>query len=66
MDYFEMWKQRRDEMMREAQQNHLAKGLRGSRGGRGVRLVAFLTWELERGAGRLRKLFGATDEADRK
>jgi hypothetical protein len=50
---FETWKQRREEMMREAEQNRLAKALRESRG---PRRVSPLVWELKRVTGRLLKL----------
>jgi hypothetical protein len=66
MDHFEMWKQRREEMMREVRQNRLAGELRGSRVGLGSRLLTSVGWEMRRGAGRLRKLFRATGEDDRK
>ncbi len=48
----QVWKQRREEMMREAEQGRLARALRGPRKRRG----ADLAWELKRIAGRLRKL----------
>ena len=53
---FETWKQRREEMMREAQQNRLARALRESRKRGGAGRASPLVWELKRGAGRLRKL----------
>ncbi len=54
---FEIWKQRREEMVREVEMNRLAKALRASRKRRAVvdatnRTLA-LTWELKRVAGRL-------------
>jgi hypothetical protein len=52
----QVWKQRREEMMREAQQYRLAKALRESRERRGASLASALAWELRRGVGRLRKL----------
>jgi hypothetical protein len=52
----EVWKQRRDQMMHEAQQNHMAKALRDSRRRRGGGRASSLAWELKRGAGRLHKL----------
>lgn len=55
MDY-QIWKQRREEVMREAEQNRLAKALRDSRKRRGSGRVSALAWELKRIAGRLRKL----------
>ena len=51
-----IWKQRREEIVREAEQNRLAKALRRSRKRRGSRRVSALAWELNRAAGRLRKL----------
>ena len=53
---FQIWKQRREEMMREAEQNRLAKALRDSRKRRGSGKVSALAWELKRIAGSLRKL----------
>jgi hypothetical protein len=53
---FQTWKQRHEEMMREAEQNRLGKALRDSRKRRGSVRVSALTWELNRAAGRLRKL----------
>ncbi len=55
MDY-QVWKQHREEMMREAEQNRLAKALRDSRKRRGSGRTSALAWELKRIAGRLRKL----------
>ena len=53
----ELAKQRREEMMREAERSHLARALRDSRERRrGSDLVTSLVWELKRDAGRLRKL----------
>ena len=56
----QVWKQRREEMMREAEQNRLAKALRDSRkkrrgAGRAWTLARALAWELKRIAGRLLK-----------
>lgn len=45
------WKQRREEMIWEAEQNRLAKALRGSRRRRGSGWASFLVWELGRRAG---------------
>ena len=53
---FETWKQRREEMMREAEQNRLAKALRESRKRSGANRASFLAWELKRVTGRLLKL----------
>lgn len=55
MDYCE-WKQRREEMIREAEQARLAKALRRSCKRRGSGWASFLAWEVGRHAGRLRKL----------
>lgn len=50
------WKQRREEMMREAEQNRLAKALRESRKRRGAEgRASSPAWELKRIAGRLLK-----------
>ena len=54
----QIWKQRREEIMRETEQNRLAKALRDSRKRRGSGRVSALAWELKRIAGRLRKLLG--------
>ncbi len=53
----ELAKQRREEMVREAEQRRLARAVRDSRERRrGSGLVSSLVWELKRDAGRLRKL----------
>ena len=52
----EVWKQRREEMVREVEQNRLAKALRDSRRRRGAGRVSALAWELKRIVGRLLKL----------
>jgi hypothetical protein len=52
---FETWKQRREEMIREVEQNRLAKELRASRERRGSGRVFAPVWELKRAAGRLLK-----------
>jgi hypothetical protein len=54
MDY-QVWKQHHEEMVREAEQNRLAKALRKSRKRHGASRVSYLTWELNRVAGRLLK-----------
>ncbi len=66
----QVWKQRREEMMREAEQNRLAKALRDSRkkrrgAGRAWALAWALAWELERLAGRLLKLLRSSRSARR-
>ncbi len=61
---FEVWKRRREEMVREAEQNRLAKKLRDSRERRGTGRASALAWELKRGAGRLRKLMRSSQKAE--
>ncbi len=53
----ETLKQHREEMIREVEQDRLAKSLRIGRRRRGSRRVSDLVWELKRIAGRLRKAF---------
>ena len=53
---FEVWKQHREEMMREVEQDRLANALRDSRKRRGSGLVSSPVWELKRIVGRLLKL----------
>ena len=53
---FEVWKQRRKEMLREVERSRLAKELRDSRKRRGAGRVSALAWELKRIVGRLLKL----------
>ncbi len=53
---FEIWKQRHEEMMREAERNRLAKALRESRKRRGEDRASPLAWELKRGAGLFLKI----------
>ncbi len=60
----QIWKQRREEMLREAEQNRLAKALRDSRKRRGSGRASFLAWELKRIAGRLRKLLRSLRKID--
>jgi hypothetical protein len=58
------WEQRREEMLREARQNRLAKALRDSRERRDAgRASSSLAWELRRIAGRLLKLLRALRNA---
>ena len=55
----QIWKQRREEMMREVDQNRLAKALRDSRKKRRTSAsdrASSAAWELKRIAGRLLKL----------
>ncbi len=60
----QIWKQRREEMLREAEQNRLAKALRDSRKRRGSGRASSLAWELKRIAGRLRKLLRSLRKID--
>jgi len=60
----QIWNQRREELMHEAQQDRLAKGLRESRKRRGVGRASSLAWELRRGAGRLHKLLRSSRQAE--
>ena len=53
---FEIWKQRREELVREAEQNRLAKALRQSHKRRGSDRTSSPVWELKRIGGRLLKL----------
>ncbi len=50
-----VWKQRQEEMVREARQNRLAKALRNNRKRDGAGRSSVLAWELKRIAGRLLK-----------
>ncbi len=61
----QIWKQRREEMMREAEQNRLAKALRESRKRRtgANNWASSLAWELKRIAGRLLKLLRSLTRA---
>jgi hypothetical protein len=62
----QIWKQRHEEMMREVEQNRLAKALRQSRKKRrtGANNRALsLAWELKRIAGRLLKLLRSLKRA---
>jgi hypothetical protein len=52
----QVFKQRREELMREVRQDRLAKDLRGSRERRVTGLATSLVWEIRRGVGNLRKL----------
>ncbi len=52
----ELVNQRREEMLREVQQNRLAKALRDSRKRRDAGRTSSAAWELKRIAGRLLKL----------
>ena len=58
------WKQRHEETMREAEQSRLANALRDSRKRHGSGRVSALAWELNRAAGRLRKLLNYLKRAD--
>lgn len=50
------WKQRREEMAREAEENRLAGALREPRKRRGAGRASVVAWELKRCAGRFFKL----------
>ena len=52
----QVFKQRREELMREVRQDRLAKDLRHSRERRVTGLATSLVWEIRRGVGNLRKL----------
>ena len=60
----QIWKQRREEMLREAEQNRLAKALRDPRKRRGPGRTSSLSWELRRATGRIRKLLRSSKRAD--
>ncbi len=62
----QIWKQRLEEMMREAEQNRLAKALRESRKKRrpgANNRASSLAWELERDVGRLLKFLRSLKRA---
>jgi hypothetical protein len=52
---FEVWKQRREVMMREVERNRLAKASRDTRKQRGPDRASSTLWELKRVVGRLLK-----------
>jgi len=54
----QLWKQRREEMLREVGRNYLVKAMRASRKRRAWRRSA-LVWEMKRCAGHLLKLLRA-------
>lgn len=58
------WKQRHEEMVQEVRRNRLAKALRSSRKRRDAGRASPLRWELERIAGRLRKLLRTLKNGD--
>lgn len=61
----EVLKQRREELMREAELARLKVALRANCGSPAThRRVSTVTWELARVAGLLRKFFGTPDKAD--
>ena len=60
----QIWNQRHEELMHEAQQDRLAKALRDSRKRRGGGRASSLAWELRRGAGRLHKLLRSSRQAE--
>ena len=51
---YQLWKQRREELLREAEMNRQARALRAT-GKRGAGRRSVLAWELKRHAGRFRK-----------
>ena len=53
---FEVWKQRREEMMREVERSRLERASRDSRKRRGPGRASSPMWELKRIVGRLLKL----------
>lgn len=53
---WKVWQQRREEMVRETELNHLARALRKHRKERRSGRTSALAWELRRGAGILLKL----------
>jgi hypothetical protein len=59
MTDFQIWKQRRDELLRGAQMSHRAKALRATRKWRADGKPA-LVWEMKKHAGRLLKLLRRT------
>ena len=59
-----VWRQRREDMMREAEQSRLAKALQAGRKTRGGRLFTW-TWELRRIAGLLLKFSKALKKGER-
>lgn len=61
---FEVWKQRREEMLREAEQNRLAKALRDSRKQHSTGRASSLVWELHRAVGLLRKLLRSLNSGE--
>jgi hypothetical protein len=60
----ETWKQRREEMIREAERNRLAKELRASRERQGSGRASAPVWEPRRAAGRLLKLLRILRKTD--
>jgi hypothetical protein len=59
MDFL-IWKQRREELLREAELRRQAKALRAARTRRGGGRRSTLVWAIERQAGRLLKLLRRT------
>jgi hypothetical protein len=60
----QIWEQRREEMLREVEQNRLAKVLRDSRKRRDAGRTSSLAWELSRAVGRIRKLLRSPKRDD--
>ena len=52
----ELAKQRREELLREAELSHQARALRATRGRRAGRWLSALVWEIKRHVGRLLKI----------
>ena len=61
---FETWKRSREEMIREVEQNRLAKESRASRKRRGSGRASAPVWGPRRAAGRLLKLLRVLGEPD--
>ena len=62
----EIWKQHRDEMIHEAEQNRLSRSLRDSRKRRDGGRASSLAWESKRLAGHLLKLLRTSKDAGRR
>ncbi len=59
----QLWKQRREKLLREAEMSRQAKALRAARKRRAGRRSAALLWEMKRYAGRFLKLLRALRSA---
>lgn len=60
----QVWKRRREEMIRQAHQERLAKALRDSRKRRGSGRASSLLWDLRMHAGRVGKLVRSLARTD--